>query len=864
MKPSLIISVSASLLMFGSCVDYAVADPESQRLAVSVNVVTDAPSKSFVSPDEDRVDNLVLVVYGNGRLHSVSHSQNVGMNVVELYPGEVYNIYALANFSDIQAEFKESDFVESFVWHVRGPEDFQEHLPMVGCATGILVEDDMEAVEIFLERLVSKVCLSIDKTALTGLSVDAVRLRQCSSMVYPFCDMGEGGSMALAVDEVHDGDHASSDDLVNLNSGGSVFFYAPENIRGILLPENDDPWLKIPDSIDGHEGLATYVEVECSFLDSPEYEGSIICRFYLGRDNCSDFSIIRNSCLNVVLTLTEGAVRKVSWKVEPDVQSLLEFTDYIASLGEYVYEYSCLEFPTATVEDPVVLESGGAVMTVTGDSSAALTMAGYDSAGRQESYFILLPSDPRKVYLRTMRTDEPMEIRMTQGLRSKNIVYSPKKMTLGLSADGSVDRNVVSVNESGLTGENAYVYLVDCEDGNLLSLSRFFYPEALADYYGEDQEYPVMEASVSISDDEGEYGRSYRYRYAAQCGAYQGENHLCCFEFHGLDSEGVDVKEIPLELYEENFFDSMPSQQVILNVNAAFPSQGHIGEYQNMQFAPGDMRSLTIDLDGLEKEFTTGATWELRRVGIDDVDVMPDESLWIDGEECRASVSSFSRLSLRLSDMYSGYEEYIPCGAMMLKGTVTNPFTGREIVGYYTFDLVLFLSVGVQVDISGYDMHYSFVPFSEYSVPGYHEFWNSLLGSRLVVQAQRHYGAGSVDVNVLVKVPESIDYNTMYYTLPEAFSEVGQDLIYDEIINVLEPLSIGLLDFDFVAGDGSLYSSLELTRTGAAGLSGYENMVHGKNGYFRVVRQRDLANLPVSNGLENHMIEAAYGSFENY
>jgi hypothetical protein len=214
--------------------------------------------------------------------------------------------------------------------------------------------------------------------------------------------------------------------------------------------------------------------------------------------------------------------------------------------------------------------------------------------------------------------------------------------------------------------------------------------------------------------------------------------------------------------------------------------------------------------------------------------------------------------------MYHGYEEVLPYGAMMLKGVVVNPFTGREICGYYTFDLVLVLSVGVQVDIEEYDMYYSFVPFCEWAVPAYMDFWNEVLGSRFMIRAPRHYGGGFYDVNVALAVPASVDYNTMHYTLPVAFSSSGQDSLAEDILKVLEPLKAVLMDFDFVVSAGVLRRCLEVTRNGGEDMPGYAGFADGSEGYLRLVRQQDLNNLPESSGLENHVIEAAFGSFEKY
>lgn len=850
-------------LILGACVEFFPVVNQDGLVQVEVEVLPGSGTRSSVCPDEAKIGDLVVLVYGRGRLHSVHALNGAGLSDLTLYAGETYSFYALANAGTVSPDLLESDFLESFRFDTSDLGELESGIPMAGMTGPVLVSEGMSPVCIQLQRLFAKVSLTIDKSALEGLEVNSVRVCQCASSVYPFKDFGHGGSKAVAPEGVHDGDYASAEDLAELKTGGAVHFYVPENCQGILLPDNDDPWMKIPWKMGDAASVATYIEVKCGFVQSAVYEGDMTCRFYLGNDNCRDFNVRRNMILDVMLTLTEDAVRKVSWKVESDVDSLLEFTEFSADIGEYVYEYSCLEFPSASKDFPVVLASCGGSMVINGEP-VVKTLAGYDSRGRQNSFFIVTPDDPRKVYFQMFYPDETVSITLERDMKCKTLTCVPKPVGLALHSENSSQENCLSVNESGLELEDAYVYLQDAISSAVIPLRRFFYPEGLAKYYGEVPEYPVLDASVTVIDSGGrEYGRSYSYRMSGS-GLEEGEEYLCKMEFYGLDSDGLDMKELELELHEENSFWTLPVENVSLGIEAAFPSQSFLGEYENLQFAPGDMRSMTVDLSGLKKGVTAGAVWELRRIGLPDPSRIPDKALWESGSACAAGVSSYGGLKLLLKSMYHGYEEVLPYGAMMLKGVVVNPFTGREICGYYTFDLVLVLSVGVQVDIEEYDMYYSFVPFCEWAVPAYMDFWNEVLGSRFMIRASRHYGGGFYDVNVALAVPASVDYNTMHYTLPVAFSSSGQDSLAEDILKVLEPLKAVLMDFDFVVSAGVLRRCLDVTRNGGGDMPGYAGFADGSEGYLRLVRQQDLNNLPGSSGLENHVIEAAFGSFEKY
>ena len=66
--------------------------------------------------------------------------------------------------------------------------------------------------------------------------------------------------------------------------------------------------------------------------------------------------------------------------------------------------------------------------------------------------------------------------------------------------------------------------------------------------------------------------------------------------------------------------------------------------------------------------------------------------------------------------------------------------------------------------------------------------------------------------------------------------------------------------------DGVARDSLLLNRSGYASTAQYcsDAFVKGGNGYYRLVRQCDVANLPDggTSGLSNLLVEAAFGSFD--
>ena len=100
----------------------------------------------------------------------------------------------------------------------------------------------------------------------------------------------------------------------------TLVFYVPENVQGNLLPENDDPFGKVYEEISdiggqSYSDLCTYLEFNARRENTQGYSGDVMYRYYLGADNTSDFSLVRNKRYDVTLDFTEDGFFAESWKV---------------------------------------------------------------------------------------------------------------------------------------------------------------------------------------------------------------------------------------------------------------------------------------------------------------------------------------------------------------------------------------------------------------------------------------------------------------------------------------------------------------------------------------------------------------------
>lgn len=301
-----------------SCVREGLSEDlgESDACTVRFDLRQVDMSRGSISPSETVIANFNIYAYSRGVLAGCLYVERETEASMELNQNASYNIYVIANVGQVDPLIGEEELLEEYVYEISSLGDIKDYLPLAGYLKNVSVDRAGQRFSVTLDRLVSKIDFSIDKSALVGLEVTSVRLRQASLSVRPFC---RDRSAATSSADVADGDYCTQEDLRELNDAGTVTFYALENRQGVLLPYNDDPWNKIPLSIDGKEDLCTYLEVECSLDGSGLCAGNVVYRLYLGQDNCRDFNLDRNSVLQVSLCLTvEGMKEAVSWRVTSD------------------------------------------------------------------------------------------------------------------------------------------------------------------------------------------------------------------------------------------------------------------------------------------------------------------------------------------------------------------------------------------------------------------------------------------------------------------------------------------------------------------------------------------------------------------
>ncbi len=179
-------------------------------------------------------------------------------------------------------------------------------------------------VEINMRRLFARLAVEIDHEGLVGSAEDdfvngALRIRQVNCRLSPFAEEGSRAESSDDILDVGDFDAAMSNALK-----GEYVYYVPENMQGVLLPENADPDDKDMDAVQaaypgtGIEQRLTYVEFEGSIGGESGFSGKAVYRFFLGKDAVRDFSIERNLRLKVSLGFRSESLFAPDWKLEVD------------------------------------------------------------------------------------------------------------------------------------------------------------------------------------------------------------------------------------------------------------------------------------------------------------------------------------------------------------------------------------------------------------------------------------------------------------------------------------------------------------------------------------------------------------------
>lgn len=274
----------------------------SQKVSLRVSPLS---VRSALPYSSEQINSYVLMVYYAGRLESYVHSSSADESECFLLPSRPYRLYALANVPDFVPPACEEELLMSTL----SAGDFQQGLPMAWQSGDFYMGTQARQLTLSFERLFACLHVRLDKGLMGAWTVESARLRQVAAVVHPF-------QKGVAAKEVCDGDRASESDLALLNQGGEVIFYVPENVQGSLLPSTADAFSRVPENLGDNASYCTYLEMDGRFEEGSGLLGFSHVRIYLGENASDDFSLPRNSELDLSLYLSEQLLSGVGWKIE--------------------------------------------------------------------------------------------------------------------------------------------------------------------------------------------------------------------------------------------------------------------------------------------------------------------------------------------------------------------------------------------------------------------------------------------------------------------------------------------------------------------------------------------------------------------
>ena len=309
------------LLLAAACAPL-LPEEDAPQQTVSLEFPVQPDVKSYFS-EEDVSKVNTLAVYGvddTGFWKMVRVTRGAGVQM-SFPAGRRVTFYALANMPALIPVDKKGNLQpQDCEYLLPANIDFSvTGVPMAGSSSIVLSSGGaMQTLSIPLERLVAKVVVRIDKSALTSglrmpvLASERVCIRQANRLLRPFA---AEGSRAASARDLFD-DRLRPFDMERFITGGTdmehtdIVLYVPENRQG--------SWKELPSA---RAALCTYIEYEGRKDGSRDgVDGPMCYRAYLGSNPADDYSVGRNSVYQASLSLTwDGLMwRADGWRIDAD------------------------------------------------------------------------------------------------------------------------------------------------------------------------------------------------------------------------------------------------------------------------------------------------------------------------------------------------------------------------------------------------------------------------------------------------------------------------------------------------------------------------------------------------------------------
>lgn len=332
--------LTAITLLIHSCLPIPI--PASKEVEITLTFDAGDMSTRAIDPDETLITDVSLLIFdADGNAEECIWLPNAGDSITtQLIKGNTYNIVACANFgyqvyADCMEELKEVKY------HMAYPDEYREGMPMYAEINGITIEDT-QTIHVRLERLMAKISLKIDRSALSeGVSMDIIsaRIGNCPKNVN-IC----GPSKVTHHDQCFAsgfsrGEFETSPLNISGPDGlsGVVSLYMLENMQGDITPSISKDQDKTFAANDPRSGICSYIELTIDYMSPTKYSSSknLIYRFYLG-DSRNNLDVERNCHYTVIVRPEDDGLSGDGWRVDKSGISDREPISFAAYPGSYI------------------------------------------------------------------------------------------------------------------------------------------------------------------------------------------------------------------------------------------------------------------------------------------------------------------------------------------------------------------------------------------------------------------------------------------------------------------------------------------------------------------------------------------------
>lgn len=280
-------------------------EPQQGTLSLSFALQTPQATKTV---DEYAIEDANIYVMNNqGHIYTHSFTRNRSSVSLDIPLGVSCTVYAVVNAGQSLPLATVKELEDLSVTFQQGSASM-----LMSGTYGPFETSDGAHIPIPLKRAHAKIVIKGDYSGLNenvSIDVKSVHLKNVPGSMYLFrenCIENVSGSV--------DGGGVYAPSVADISSG--ISFYQFENLQGTLLPGNTDQKLKVWPSNSPYAYRCSYVEMETLYR-SPQKEGTVLYRFYLGRDMTTNYDVERNSQYTISVCFKgNGGVDENTWRVD--------------------------------------------------------------------------------------------------------------------------------------------------------------------------------------------------------------------------------------------------------------------------------------------------------------------------------------------------------------------------------------------------------------------------------------------------------------------------------------------------------------------------------------------------------------------